>query len=247
LNARPNLSLHVKLLNVGSYGIPPTSNQKAGPVPLKDCLNVDCAGQGSDPYAPEQESTLDSSDTRPLTAVYANGSVYSALDTAMQVAGNVEAGFQWFNISTQASSPRVVKHGYFGVAHGNAIFPAIATDASGHGYISYTLSGDNWYPSAAYSTFSAGPGSAANIAGVGAAPEDGFCGYLFFNCAQTDTPAIRPRWGDYGYAAWDGSRFFVANEFIGHSCSYATFNNDPTCGATRTFYGNFSTHITQRH
>jgi hypothetical protein len=54
---------------------------------------------------------------------------------------------------------------------------------------------------------------------------------------------IRPRWGDYGYAAWDGRRFFVANEYIANGCSYSEFVQDFTCGGTRTFYGNFSTHI----
>jgi hypothetical protein len=56
-------------------------------------------------------------------------------------------------------------------------------------------------------------------------------------------PQIRPRWGDYGYAAWDGTQFFVANEYIAHSCNFTTFDNNTTCGGTRTFYGNFSTHI----
>jgi hypothetical protein len=244
LDGTPNLSLHEKTLSVGSYGVPPLSNQKAGPVPLRDCLVVQCSDGLGGPYSMEQEGGLDSSDSRMMTAVYANGTVTAALDTAMQVSGNVQAGFEWFTIHASGATSTVSAKGYVGVAHGNVIYPAVATNPSNNGYVGFTLSGDNWYPSAAYTTWSARPGGAVHIAGAGAAPEDGFCEYLAFNCGGTDqAPAIRPRWGDYGAAAWDGSRFFVANEYIAHSCTFSRFVTDNTCGGTRTFYGNFSTHI----
>jgi hypothetical protein len=131
-----------------------------------------------------------------------------------------------------------------GVTGNNVSYPAVATDPSGRGYLGVTLSGSGYYPSAAYMSFDGRPGGAVSVAGLGQAPEDGFCEYLFFNCAQTTpTAGIRPRWGDYGYAAWDGSKFYVANEYIAHSCDYSAFYADTTCGGTRTFYGNFSTHI----
>jgi hypothetical protein len=240
--ASPSVNLRVKVLNSESYGIPPLSNQKPGPVPLRDCLNTNCAGD-TDPYAPEQEGGLDSSDTRIMTAVYAAGHVYSALDTSMQVSDNVQAGPAWFDMTTQRANSTLAGQGYLGATGANLIMPAFATDPSGVGYAGMTLSGNDYYPSAAYATFHKGFGSRVHVAGAGAAPEDGFCEYLFFNCADTPTPAIRPRWGDYGYAAWDGSKFYLANEYIAHSCSFATFANDFTCGGTRTYYGNFSTHI----
>lgn len=242
----PSLSLGVRRLTVGDYGLPPLSNQKAGPVPLRDCLTVGCVDGLNDQYAPEQEGGFDSSDTRMLTAGYANGRVFGALDTALQVAGNVEAGVEYFSVNVTRSTPSLIGNGYVGVAHNNVSYPAIATDKSGHGYYGVTLSGDNHYPSAAYGTWQpSGPGSAIRVAAAGQAPEDGFCEYLYFNCGQTATPSIRPRWGDYGYAAWDGTEFFVANEYIAHSCSFSEFNADHTCGGTRTFYGNFSTRITK--
>jgi hypothetical protein len=237
------LALRAKLLTVGSYGLPPMSNQKSGPTPLKDCLTVSCVSGIDDQYAPEEEGSFDSSDTRVLTAGYAKGHVFGALDTAMQVDGNIEAGFEWFMVNVSANPPTFGKDGYVGVANNNVTYPAIATDPSGKGYLGITLAGNNWYPSAAYQTWNGGPGTGIFVAGFGAAPEDGFCEYLFFNCAQTPIPQIRPRWGDYGYAAWDGHQFFVANEYIAHSCSFARFNADHTCGKTRSFYGNFSTHI----
>jgi hypothetical protein len=178
-----------------------------------------------------------------LTALYVNGTIVSALDTAMQVSGNLQAGFEWFAVRAAGSSSSLTGNGYVGVSKGNAIMPAITTDDSGHGYVGFTLSGQSWYPSAGYTTWSSGPGSALHVAAAGAAPEDGFCEYIAFNCAGTDPPAARPRWGDYGYAAWDGSSFYVANEYIAHSCSYSQFSKDYTCGGKRSFYGNFSTHI----
>ena len=242
-SAMPNLKLREKTLATGDYGIPPLSNQKPGPVPLRDCIVAQCAEGLGGPYTPEQEGGLDSSDTRPMTAVYVNGTVVSALDTAMQVSGNLQAGFEWFTIRAAGASSSIRHQGYVGVEKGNATYPAIATDRSGNGYVGFTLAGASWFPSAGYTTWSSRPGSALHVAAAGAAPEDGFCEYLAFNCANTDPPGIRPRWGDYGYAAWDGHRFFVANEYIAHSCTFRTFNKDFTCGGTRTPYGNFSTHI----
>jgi hypothetical protein len=242
-SAAPNPQLAERSLNSGSYGIPPLSNQKPGPVPLRDCIIAQCVPDLGGPYLAEQEGGLDSSDTRPLTAVYANGVVYSALDTAMQVNGNLQAGFEWFQIRASGARSSLPRHGYVGVNKGNATYPTIATNLSGNGYVGFTLTGRAWYPSAGYATFSSAPGSTLHVAGLGAAPEDGFCEYLAFNCTDTSPPGILPRWGDYGYAAWDGSSFYVANEYIAHLCTYSTFAQDHTCGGTRTFYGNFSTHI----
>lgn len=238
----PNLSLHERTLNSESYGIPPMSGQKAGPTPLKDCLNVGCRGY-SDPYAPEEEGAFDSSDTRFLTAGYANGVVYGALDTTMNVSGNIQAGFAWFQVNVSNGPAALANQGYVGATRANVTYPAIATDPNGNGYLGVTVAGDSYYPSAAYMNWSNGAGPSLYVSGLGRAPEDGFCEYIYFNCAQTPMPQIRPRWGDYGYAAWDGTQFFVANEYIAHSCNFTTFDSDHTCGGTRTFYGNFSTHI----
>jgi hypothetical protein len=156
----------------------------------------------------------------------------------------VQAGFEWVAIKAANRQSTLSGSGYVGVAGNDVSYPAVATDPTGHGYLGMTLSGRGYFPSAAYMTFDQRPGAAVSIAGAGQAPEDGFCEYLFFNCGQTTpTASIRPRWGDYGYAAWDGSKFYLANEYIAHSCNYVTFHADTTCGGTRTFYGNFSTHV----
>jgi hypothetical protein len=228
---------------VHDYGVPPLSNQKPGPVPLRDCVVSQCVDDLGGFFPHEQEGGIDSLDSRVLTAQYVNGTVVTALDTAMQVNSNLQAGFEWFTLGANGASSGLQRQGYVGVAEGNAIFPTIATNKSGRGYVGFTIAGANWFPTAGYTTWSNGPGSSLHVAGAGAAPEDGFGEYAAFNAGQTDPPTASPRWGDYGYAAWDGSRFFVANEYIAHSCTFAQFTKDFTCGGTRTFYGNFSTHV----
>jgi hypothetical protein len=238
-----SLVLRSALLGSESYGVPPLSNQKAGPVPLRDCLVVDCGDQGTDPLTPEQEGSLDSSDTRMLSAVFVGGTVVSLLDTAVSVRNNVQAGVAWVRYRV-GQPPSIAAQGYVGTAGQNLIYPALATDTRGRGYVGITLAGRDWFPSAGYLAWNrSGPGNSVHLAAKGAAPEDGFCEYLFFNCAGTPIPQIRPRWGDYGAAAWTGANFFLGNEYIAHRCDFKRFAADPTCGRTRTFFGNFSTHI----
>jgi hypothetical protein len=180
-----------------------------------------------------------------LTAWYVNGRVITALDTALMVNGSLQAGPAWFSITPSGSRSTVASQGYIGVAGNNVIYPAIATTSSGTGAVALTLSGSSHFPGAAYATWGAGGPGDVWTASEGKAPEDGFCEYTYFNCAGTPTPKIRPRWGDYGAAVFDGTNLFIASEYIAHSCTFQTFSSDPTCGGTRSFYGNFSTRITR--
>ncbi len=78
---------------------------------------------------------------------------------------------------------------------------------------------------------------AVQITGQGVGPNDGF--------TATGEGDYDPRWGDYGAATVtpDGTMWF-ASEYIAQRCTVAEFNVDTTCGYTRTFYANWSTHIT---
>jgi len=248
-SATPALALTGHLMTSEPYAVPPVSGQKAGPTPLRDCLVVSCFGVGS-PTLPDAENGLDSSDTRVLAAWYADGKVLGALDTALTVAGNVQAGVAWFAVDPAgpagAGGPVVSAQGYLGVAHDNVIFPTLATDPAGTGVLGLTLVGDDHFPSAAYTGWRT-PGGPTRVSVVrnGRAPADGFCEYSFFNCAGTTTPTSRPRWGDYAAAAFDGDSIYLATEDIASSCSYSTFSADPTCGGTRSYYGNFSTQLSR--
>jgi hypothetical protein len=223
------------------YAIPSASEQKLGNVPLRDCLVVGCA-TGIGPSANETEGPLDSSDTRIFNTWYDGTHVWGTLSTAVEVAGNIQAGSAWFALDPAGS---VSKQGYVAVANNNVIYAGIATLSSGKGAMGVTLAGRDWFPTAAYALVDGnGPGE-LHVARAGAGPQDGFCEYRFFNCAQTSTPQIRPRWGDYPAAQTSGNSVWIANEYIAQTCTFAQYQADPSCGKTRGTLANWSTRVTQ--
>jgi hypothetical protein len=202
---------------------------------------------GIGPSSGEVESGFDSSDSRILTDWLAGGKLYAALGTIVDVNGRYQAGVAHFEINTSSTltAVTIASQGYVAVA-GNVTYPSIATLANGAGAMAITLVGPSYFPSAAYMTVgSAGPRGSVVVARAGAGPDDEFCGYLFFNCGQTTTPSIRPRWGDYGAAVVDGTSVWIASEFIGQTCTINTFQVDPTCGGTRAVFGNWDTQISR--
>lgn len=249
-SARPNVRLQDTRVGVRRYSLPPLSNQKPGPVPLAECLNDDpCAtillGE-PDPFKPEVESPLDSNDTRMQQVTYADGKLYGALDTAVTVGGATKAGIGWYIVRPQIRhgvlGAGLVTQGQLGLAGNNLTYPAIGINAAGHGVMSFTLVGDGYYPSAAYSAFDGRTGAGAiYVAKAGVGPQDGFSGYRAFG----DPP--RPRWGDYGATAVDGATIWIAAEYIAQRCTLAEYESDPfgSCGGTRTALANWATRISQ--
>jgi hypothetical protein len=228
-----------------AYGVPPQSEQKVGPVPLRDCLVSGCL-PGFGP-SNEVESPIDSSDSRMLTSWLAGGKLYGALGTIVNVNGRYQAGVAFFVVNTASTiaAVSIANQGYVAV-RGNISYPSIATRADGTGAMAITLVGSSWYPSAAYMTVGAtGPAGPVIVAKTGAGPDDEFCGYLWYNCGQTYSPSIRPRWGDYGAAVVDGTSVWIASEFIGQRCTIDQWMADWTCGGTRAAVGNWATRITQ--
>ena len=244
-SATPTLGVARVTLSSEVYGIPPVSNQKIGPTPLRDCLITNCL-PGIGPSGGELESGIDSNDSRIQGVWLAGGKLYTALDTIVSVNGHLEAGIAFFviNTATAMSSVSIANQGYVAV-DGNVTYPTIATLANGTGVMGFTLVGAHYFPSAAYMMVSpTGPSGSVTVAKMGAGPDDEFCGYLFFNCGQTATPSIRPRWGDYGSAVVDGNNIWIGSEYIGQTCTLSTYQVDPTCGATRAVLGNWDTRIT---
>jgi hypothetical protein len=248
--AHPAVRLFDTRVGVRTYSLPPAANQKAGPVPLADCLNDDpCATVllgTPDPFKPEVESTLDSNDTRMQQVTYTDGKLYGALDTAVTVGGAVKAGVGWYIVrpESRATSVRagLVKQGQLGLAGNHLTYPAIGVTAEGRGVMTFTLVGDGYYPSAAYAAFDGRSGAGAiYLAKAGVGPQDGFTGYRAFN----DPP--RPRWGDYGATAVDGTSIWTASEYIGQSCTLAQYEAAPfgSCSGTRTALANWGTRISK--
>ncbi len=257
LDETPALNLANVALKSEVYGIPPPSEQKVGPVPLRDCLLTGCGVPGTGFSTGEVESALDSSDSRILTNWLAGGKLYGALGTIVNVNGRYQAGVAFFVINTASNdrdsqgaqapvSISIANQGYVAVA-GNVTYPSIATLANGTGAMAITLVGASWFPTAAYVTVKAtGPAGPVVVAKAGVGPDDEFCGYLFYNCGGgTTTPVIRPRWGDYGAAVVDGTSVWIASEFIAQQCTIDTWMADTTCGGTRAVVGNWATRITR--
>ncbi|PZS36764.1 MAG: hypothetical protein DLM59_00400 [Pseudonocardiales bacterium] len=245
-SSAPDLRLQRGLVDSEVYGVPPMSSQQPGPVPLRDCLTINCQdvlGPGARPAPGEAEGPLASQDGRMQQVYYSGGVIYGALDTVIQVRGNLQAGIAWFAVrpGATAAASTVARQGYLGLAGNNVTYPALAVLPNGTGVMAFTLVGASHYPSAAYSRFGpSGPGP-VQIAAAGRAPQDGNSEYSAFHPGH---PA-RPRWGDYGAAATNGSAVFTASEYIGSKCSFAQFQADSTCGGTRAPLINWGTRISR--
>jgi hypothetical protein len=279
-SASPAPTLSNKILDVNTYAIPPKAQQPgSGSAPGTDvpqgyCINdtttvlfnasVGCWRLlfGGEPAHNEVVSRPDSNDTRMQQVMFANGKLWGALDTALNPDGGPQrAGIAWYAINPAKS--KVVLQGYLGAAGYDFTYPAIGVTSSGRGVMAFTATGDDLNPSAAYASIDAIAGVGPwNVVpgGQGAAPDDGFTSYK----SQVGNPP-RTRWGDYGAAAVDGNRVWVASQYVATSCDYTDWGGPyfdggsgdnllGTCGyevspgvwtAGRTALGNWSTYISQ--
>ena len=257
----PALGITSRLINSQTYVFPPTSEQKAGDIPLGDCLNdtSDLFGTGLgcwylflDPpttWQPEVESHLDSGDSRMQQTWYVNGMLWGASGTAVNVDGEIKSGIAWFAVAPKINGAgkvegQVKKQGYLALANNNLTYPAIAMGTNGKGAIAFTVVGEDYYPSAGYVTINSnGSVGPIHIAANGLGPSDGFTSYKAF---VGDPP--RTRWGDYGAAVTDGSNIWIASEYIAQTCDLNTYlfgGPIGSCGGTRTAYANWSTRLSK--
>jgi hypothetical protein len=239
----PVLAVHLEgdVVQTEVYGVPPFSEQKQGPTPLRDCLVIKCL-PGFGPSPGEVEGPIDSGDSRIYNTWFADGRVWGALATIVQVGGNIQAGSAWFSFRPSGT---VASQGYVAVTGNNVIYPGIATLPDGTGAMGFTLVGDQWFPSAGYSLIDDGRVQGVYVAAAGRGPEDGFCEYVFENCAGTEPPMARPRWGDYPAAQAYGGSIWFANEYIAQSCTFEEWLADFTCGRTRGLIANWATRVSR--
>jgi hypothetical protein len=243
----PSLTLAHVGLSVATYAFPPSSVQKSGPTPLRDCLNntaCSTALNGSaDPFN-EKEYNLDSNDTRMMQTTFAAGQLWGSLDTSLSHASSKRAGVAWFVVSPSVSSSgkltaSMANTGRLGLPDDNLTYPAIGVTSAGRGVMAFTVVGTDRFPSAGYALIDSSGVGTVHVAQAGAGPADGFSGYKIENFPN---PA-RPRWGDYGGAAVVGNQIWIASEYIGQTCTFKTYEADFTCGGTRTALANWDTRI----
>lgn len=263
-SAAPALGITSRLINSQTYVYPPAADQKAGNIPLADCINDTTTptifGPGcwqlifaGEPAHNETESSPDALDSRMQQTWYVNGTLWGASGTAVQVGGALKAGIAWFGVEPKINGAgkvegQVKQQGYIALGNNNLTMPAIALNADGKGVIAFTVLGKDYYPSAGYATIDAnGKVGPIHIAANGLGPDDGFTGYKAF--VGPDYPT---RWGDYGAAVTDGSAIWIASEDIVQTCTYAQYYPNPpspagfgTCGGTRTALANWATQISK--
>jgi len=254
LDASPAVSLSTRVVNTIPYAVPGRATQKAGDVPLAQCLSDSALKVsptlfgcwrlvigGSGPF-PNTEKVVDSNDSRMQQVVLANGKLWAALDTGLLIDDDPtpRAGIAFFAINPHSGN--AMQQGYAGVKGNNLTYPAIAVTQSGRGVMAFTVLGDDHFPSAGYAGVDdkIGVGD-IHIAAEGAGPDDGFTGYHPFSQFGS-----RPRWGDYGAAASDGNSIWIASEYVNQTCTFNTWlSTNFRCGSTRTQLANWGTRISQ--
>lgn len=225
-----------------TYGFPVQFSQKSGPAPL--------AAKNNEPLG----LLVSANDDRMMQVVFSGGSLWSSLDTIVQVQGDPDNtprdGVAWFNITPTVTNNVVtgaeIRQGYVAVQGDYLLYPSIALSAQGQAKLVVSLAGPDFFPTAAYALFNASDGGGKfgdiRFAAAGVGPEDGA------SCLS-GTPGVQGacRWGDYSAAVTDPSdgSVWMAVEFINQSCTSAQYSIDPTCGGTRDPLANWATRLFQ--
>jgi hypothetical protein len=205
------------VLESEAYGQPPNAEQKKGPIPL-----------GHEVGEPEEE--LSTNDDRMNQVVYATGKLFGAVNTSFRAPPTVRAdhtAIAYFVVTPTSSaasvSGTIAKQGYVALdGLDNVFYPSIAVNASGKGFMTFSIAGLHYFPSAGYASIDAVNGTGpVHVAAAGAAPQDDVSGYEAFG---GDGVA---RWGDYSAAvpAEDGS-IWMATEYVPGGFGFPPYLND---------------------
>lgn len=209
-DAVPNLSLQSVVIDSQVYGAPPSTQQRPGPTPLADLIKSGAFGKASAQILP----LVASNDDRMQQVTWADGKLWSSLNTVVKPQkGPVHSGAAYFVVSPGWSSgaldAAVVKQGYVSLSNHSVIYPSVGVNRWGRGVMSFSIVGDDVYPSVGFVRMDAVQGTGPiSIVALGAAPDDGFSGYAFFGGRVG-------RWGDYSAAVADADgTIWFANEYI---------------------------------
>lgn len=243
-SSSPSVHLTNTVISSEVYGQPPDSAQKPGSNPL-GAVVAPLEGFGKPGNNPAQpENFLNSNDDRMNQVVYANGMLFSGVNTVVASNGASRTGIAYFVVTPSVSGGQVsgtmTNQGYVSLQFDSVMFPSIGVNPAGKGVMTFTVAGPDYYPSSGYATLDATNGaSAVHVSGAGVGPEDGFTGYYPFSGDRVS------RWGDYSAAVADEQgNVWMASEYIGQSCTLAQFEADTTCGHTRTILANWGTYVT---
>ena len=209
-DAVPSLKLSSAVIDSQVYGQPPDVKQKNGPTLLRDLIKSGAFGKAGAQPLP----LITANDDRMQQVTWAAGKLWSSLNTVVKPPnGTVQAGSAYFVVEPSVTGGKldgkVVKQGYVSLTDHGVIFPSVAVNKDGKGAMSFSIAGASIYPSVGYVPLDAANGAGPiTLVALGAGPDDGFTGYVFFSYRAG-------RWGDYSAAVADheGTIWF-ANEYI---------------------------------
>jgi hypothetical protein len=233
-SASPHLNLLHTVISSESYGQVNSfgASEMSGPTPLRDALGDT-----------DSINKLNANDDRMNQVVYAAGALWSGVNTNVSVGGETRQGIAWFVVEPTMDDGQLRAHmrnqGYVAVAGEDVLFPSLGVTRDGNAVMSFTLSGPDYFPSAAYTRVGE-RGDSVHIVGAGVGPDDGFTGYAAYGGNGI------ARWGDYSAAVADEhGNVWLAAEYIGQTCTFAQYSVDTTCGGTRSLLANWGTFISQ--
>jgi hypothetical protein len=201
--AHPDLSLSATTITSEVYGQPVPQVQRPGPRPLGESLG-------------EPLPVVEANDTRMNQVVFANGHLWSGLNTV--VTPGPRDGIAWFMVRPSVALPTVrasiASQGYVAARGAFVSFPSVGVNDAGQGVIAYSLIGPGFFPSSAYTLIGpSGTRGGVKVSRLGFRPEDGFTCYIEFFPPGTPPPAVC-RWGDYSASfallsgeIWSGAEF----------------------------------------
>ena len=144
--------------------------------------------------------------------VYASGHLWGGLNTVISDGANLNTGIAYFDVKPSVSggvlSASVQGQGYISLKGNSVIYPGIGVTANGTAAAAFTVSGNSYFPSAAYAHLTPAGSQAVNIVAAGGAAHDDFSGYPYFGGNGT------ARWGDYSWGVADGNSIWLATEYI---------------------------------
>ena len=197
-------------------------DQKDGPHPLGDQCSC-----------PEEQ--IAANDDRMNQVMLTNGTLWAGVNTELAPANpsgtgkdaDPRAGIMYFQVRPGVDAggnvtATMVRDGYVQVAGNNVVFPSIAASPAGPTAMFFSLSGVDYFPSAAWAELDGlaqGQAPVIHVSGPGTAPEDGFTGYPTTNQLGVPfDPSSGPgvsRWGDYSAAGVDENGcLWGADEYI---------------------------------
>ena len=202
-DAAPILKLQNAIVETQPFGVPPDAPQRTGSTELGSLVA-------------EKVQFIATNDHRMQQTVFSGGRLWSSLTTIVAMGGDPmpHAGIAYFAVTPSIFpegnlKAEVAHQGYVAVHNADAFHPALSIAQNGNGVIAFTLSGSDYYPSAALATLGPHGVSDIQIVAPGAAPHDGFSGYKYFGSESA------ARTGDYSAATVDDhGALWIAAEYI---------------------------------